>query len=210
MLIILYRNLETMYIVDKQYISDDIADKHFVCNLQKCKGACCVEGDSGAPLSQEETEILDKIFPIVKPYLSPDGLQAIQEQGEWVIDEDDDFTTPLVKGKHCAYAFFEQDGTAKCGIEKAFLDGKVSFRKPISCHLFPIRITVYEQFEALNYSVWDICDPACKLGEELGIEMYKFLKEPLVRKYGQEWYETLCFQIEERKAELAKKSEQAD
>ncbi len=194
-----------MYIVQNQYISDEIADEFFVCDLHKCKGACCVEGDMGAPLLFEELDIMEKIYPLVKPYLPESGVKAIEKQGEWLIDEDNDYSTPLVEKKHCAYTIFE-NGTAKCGIEKAFLDGKIDFRKPVSCHLYPIRVSEYEQFEALNYSRWEICSPACVLGRELKVEIYKFLEAPLVRKYGQAWYEELCRQIEERKQEKKQKN----
>lgn len=190
-----------MFVVGKQYVSDDIAERQFVCNLERCKGACCVDGDSGAPLTFEETELLEELYPKIKPYLTEEGIAEIEEDGEWGIDDDDEYVTPLVKGAQCAYVTFDNSGTALCGIEKAFLDGKINFRKPISCHLYPIRITQYEEFDALNYSEWDICNAACVLGESLGVEVYKFLKEPLIRKYGEDWYKELVAQIEERKKE---------
>ncbi len=185
-----------MIIVDKAILTDDIADKFFVCHIEKCKGACCEAGDLGAPLEKEELPIMAEIFESIKPYLSPEGIKEIEKQGSYVIDFEGDYSTPMVKGKACAYALKEKSGTWTCGIEKAYLDGKTTFKKPISCHLYPIRITKYDEFEALNYHRWDICSPACGLGEKLGVPLYRFLKDALTRKYGQEWYEELVKKIE--------------
>lgn len=179
-----------MIVIGNTVISDDVAEKFFVCDLEKCKGACCVEGDMGAPLSEEELPVMEEIFEEVKPYLSRAGLKAIEKQGLYVKDEEGDYSTPTIKGKECAFALYE-NGILKCGIEKAWLDGKVKFKKPISCHLYPIRIKKYDQYEAVNYERWNICNPACKNGKSLGVPLYKFLKEPLVRKYGEEWYREL-------------------
>ncbi|SDJ76441.1 Protein of unknown function [Catalinimonas alkaloidigena] len=186
-----------MIIVDKAIVSDDVAEKVFVCHLEKCKGACCVEGDLGAPLEQDELEQLEEIYPTVAPYLSEAGRKAIEEQGVWLLDEEGDFSTPTIGGRECAYAIYDAKGTLKCGIEQAHRDGKIDFQKPISCHLYPIRITRYEEFDALNYDVWDICSPACELGAALNVPIYKFLKEPLIRKYGPAWYAKLVAQIEQ-------------
>jgi hypothetical protein len=177
-------------------VSDDIKEKEFVCNLEKCKGACCVEGDYGAPLEEDELDILKEIYPKVKSYLTPEGIKAIEEQGTHVLDEDGDLSTPTVGGKECAYAIYDNQKVLKCGIEQAYYDGKVSWKKPISCHLYPIRITKKKNFEAVNYHKWDICSAACALGKQLGVPIYKFLKEPLIRKYGQAWYDELVIVIE--------------
>lgn len=172
-------------------ISDDILEKNFVCELNQCKGACCVEGDSGAPLEPSEIDILKEIFPLVKPYLSPKGIEVLETEGTSVKDMDGDWTTPCIdKNKACAYAVFENE-TALCGIEKAYSDGKISFQKPISCHLYPIRLTHYPEFEVLNYDRWHICSPACAFGDHLKVPVYQFLKEPLIRKFGMEWYQDL-------------------
>jgi hypothetical protein len=168
-----------------------------VCHLEKCKGACCVEGDLGAPLEDNELDEMKAVQKAVKPYLTKEGLKAIKEQGPYILDEDGDFSTPTIKGKECAYSHYDDKGVLKCGIEQAYLDGKVSFRKPISCHLYPIRITKKKDFEAVNYHKWNICSAACSYGKSLQVPLYKFLKEPLVRKYGGEWYEELVRQIEE-------------
>ncbi|MEM9389246.1 MAG: DUF3109 family protein [Bacteroidota bacterium] len=181
----------------KTILSDDIKEQFFVCNLKKCKGACCVEGDLGAPLEESELPILEDIYDQVKPYLTSEGNNAIENQGAYILDDDKEYSTPTIGGKECAYAVYDKKGILKCGIEQAYLDGKIDFKKPISCHLYPIRATKYSEFEALNYDRWDICSPACDLGSSLNVPIYKFLKEPLIRKYGQQWYADLVKIIEE-------------
>jgi hypothetical protein len=180
-----------MIVLQNTVISDDIKDKFFVCNLEKCKGACCVEGDLGAPLETEELQILADNYEQIKPYLSDAGRQAIAEQGLYIKDWEDDFSTTTIGNRECAYAIYDENLTLKCGIEQAYLDGKISWKKPISCHLYPIRITKFDGFEALNYDKWQICNPACSFGADLGVRVYQFLKEPLIRKYGAEWYQEL-------------------
>ncbi|WP_109831415.1 DUF3109 family protein [Reichenbachiella versicolor] len=187
-----------MIIVDNAVLSDDLQEQHFVCDLTKCKGACCVEGDLGAPLEKEELQILTDSVPEVMPYLPPEGQAAIKDQGAYVIDEEGDYSTPTINGRECAYAYYDNDQTLKCGIEQAYLDGKVNWQKPISCHLYPIRITKYDHYDALNYDRWDICSDACKLGDKLKVPVYKFLKGPLTRKYGEEWYKKLEQTIAEK------------
>ena len=187
-----------MITVGNAILSEDIADKFFVCDLTKCKGACCVEGDQGAPLLEEELQILTDNYKKIKPYLSRKGARAIKEQGLFVKDEDGDFSTPTISKRECAYSLYDK-GVLKCGIEQAFLEGAITFQKPISCHLYPIRITKYDQFEALNYERWSICSDACSNGKSLGVPLYKFLKNPLIRKYGSAWYEELILKIEVEK-----------
>lgn len=177
--------------IDNTLITDDLRDSCFVCDLNRCKGACCVEGDLGAPLEDSELEVMESIYPEIEPYLSEKGKKAIAEQGTFIKDHEDDFSTPTIKGKECAYAIYDENATLKCGIESAFIDGKIEFRKPISCHLYPVRITSYEQYDAVNYDRWHICDPACSLGKSLKVPLYKFLQIPLIRKYGESWYERL-------------------
>lgn len=176
--------------IDKTIVSLDVIERKFVCDLQACKGACCVVGDSGAPLEEEELDIIDDIYSIVEPYLSDEGKQAIDEQGCYTIDLDGDYVTPLIKQKECAYTIFE-NGIAKCAIEKAFFDKKINFRKPISCHLYPVRITKYKEYDAVNYEYNKLCTDAVVLGNKLGVPVYKFLKEPLIKKYGEDWYKQL-------------------
>lgn len=181
-------------------VSDDIKDVEFVCHLEKCKGACCVEGDLGAPLEEEELPIMNQILDQVKPYLTPEGIEAIEAQGTYILDEDGDYSTPTIGGKECAYSHYDAQGVLKCGIEQAYLDGKIGFKKPISCHLYPIRITKNKKgFEAVNYHKWSICSAACSYGKSLQVPLYKFLKDPLTRKYGAPWYNELVSAIEEPK-----------
>ena len=190
--------------IDDKLISEDLFSEEFVCNLAKCKGICCVEGDAGAPLDEDETKILDEIYPKIKPYLSPEGIQAIEEQGTYTLDFEGDLVTPLVNNAECAYVIFDEKGYTKCAIEKAYEGGVIDWQKPISCHLYPIRITEYSNFSAINYHEWDICSDACTLGKELGVKVYQFLKKPLIRKYGEEFYQTLSEAAEEWEKEFGK------
>lgn len=191
--------------IDDKLISEDIFSEEFVCNLSKCKGACCVEGDVGAPLDKAETKILEGIFEALKPYLRPEGVAALEEQGTWTIDPmDGDYVTPMIEGKECAYVIFDANGVTKCGIEKAYEDGAVDWQKPISCHLYPIRTKDYSTFTALNYDRWPICSDACVLGKELQVPVYKFLKTPLIRKYGEEFYNILSEAADEWQKEFGK------
>lgn len=190
-----------MLAIGNTLISEELLEKHFVCDLNACKGACCVKGDYGAPLEDDELEELDKVYDIVKPYLPETGIAAIEKQGRYLLYDKKEWVTPLVKGKECAYTVFE-DGIAKCGIEKAFYDGKIKWKKPISCHLYPIRISKNKKtgIEALNYDRWSICKAACKLGDNLKVPVFKFLKESLTRKYGKKWYAELEFAAKEWEA----------
>ena len=187
-----------MFQLNKTIISEEILEKEFVCNLSACKGACCVDGDAGAPLTQEETQILVDIYPKVKPFLRPEGIQAIEEQGAFVIGTDGEYETTLIEGKDCAYVIFDGQ-TALCGIEQAYNEGIVDWKKPVSCHLYPIRVKEYTDFAAVNYHKWHICSDACALGKELQVPIYKFVKEALVRKFGEQWYQELEKVAEEMK-----------
>ncbi|MBK9510292.1 MAG: DUF3109 family protein [Cytophagaceae bacterium] len=180
-----------MILIDDTCISDDVAEQFFVCNLEKCKGACCVEGDLGAPLEGVELQVLEDIYEKVKPYLSKEGIEAIEAQGKYIKDWEGDYSTTTIDEKECAYAIYDENKVLKCGIEQAYNDGVIDFKKPISCHLYPIRITKYEHYHAINYDRWSICSDACSLGEKLGVPVYQFLKEPLIRAYGEEWYQQL-------------------
>ena len=169
-------------------LSESIFTEEFVCNLSKCKGACCVEGDAGAPLTEEEVDIIDAELETYLPYLPEKGRKAIEEGGSFTIDQDGEFVTQLVDGKECAFTHFDDKGNAFCGIEMAWKDGKTNFRKPISCHLYPVRVAKFHDGKkALNYHEWNICSDACSLGKELKVPVYKFVKEPLERAFGKEW-----------------------
>jgi len=186
-LIILSRK---MVQIDDKIISLDVFEKKFCCNLAQCHGQCCVDGDSGAPMTDEEIEIIEKYFPIIKNYMHRNGIKTIEEVGFYTIDTDGDKVTPLIKGKECAYVYFDKK-IALCAIEKAFLEGKIDFQKPVSCHLYPIRLKKFATFEAVNYDQWELCEPALLHGEVNGIPLYAFLKTPLIRKYGEAWYEQM-------------------
>ncbi len=181
-----------MIAIQEALVSEDLLEKEFVCDLSRCKGACCVEGDAGAPLEEDELDILAGIYNEVKPFLRTEGQKAIEEQGTAIRDpHDSEWVTPLVNEAECAYVIFDENGVTKCGIEKAWEQGAVSWRKPLSCHLYPIRITRYPSYEAVNYHKWKICSPACDLGKQLKVPVYKFVKDALIRKYGPEWYSEL-------------------
>jgi len=181
-----------MIAIDKTLISEDLLDKKFVCDLNACKGACCVAGDSGAPLDKDELKVLNSVVDKVKPYMVKKGIKAVEKHGAYVIDGDGDYTTTLVSpGAECAFVFFDENKIAKCSIEQAYYDGKINWKKPISCHLYPIRITKHKDYDAVNYDKWDVCKPACECGTKLDVPVYKFLKDPLIRKYGKEWFKEL-------------------
>ena len=177
--------------IGRTLISDDIFEKHFVCDLLKCKGACCIDGDSGAFLTDDEAATIERDYHAFETYLPLKHIEEIKKQGYSVVDSDGDLVTPLVNNEQCVYSYRNENGILKCGIEKAYLKGEISFRKPISCHLFPIRITEYEQFDAVNYQELDICKPARVCGLSHKLPLFKFLQEPLIRKYGHEWFAEL-------------------
>lgn len=166
-----------MFQIDKTIVSEEIISNDFVCNLSACKGACCIDGEAGAPLEESELSILESIYPSVKPYLRPEGLTAIEAQGVYIKGVDGDWETPLIDGADCAYVIFDNKGVALCAIEKAYNEGKIDWKKPISCHLYPVRVKQYSDFSAVNYHRWYICDNACSLGKELTVPVYKFVKE---------------------------------
>ena len=149
-------------------------------------------------MEKDELPVLNSIYEQVKPYLSESGKAAIASQGTYVFDDEDEYSTPTVDGKECAYAIYDDQGVLKCGIELAYRDKKIDFPKPISCHLYPLRVTRYEQYEAINYHRWQICSDACSLGEALKVPLYRFLKDPLIRKYGEAWYAELVEEIEQK------------
>lgn len=181
--------------IENTLVSLDVVEKKFCCDLEVCKGECCIEGDSGAPLDDDEKQQLEEAYPGFKEYMTRKGVKAVEEQGLYVIDDDGDLVTPLINDAECAYMITE-NGCAWCAIEKAYLEGKVKYRKPVSCQLYPIRITHYEEFDAINYDEWKICKCARILGEKKGIPVYKFLKDALTRKYGEDWYNQLEYAAE--------------
>ncbi len=184
-----------MIVVEHTIVSDDIANVCFVCDLKQCKGACCVEGDAGAPIEAEEISFIEDNIDSIIPFMKKDGVVVINRIGVFDYDSDGNYVTPLINDKECAFTIFE-NGIAKCAIEEAYNKGKSDFRKPISCFLYPLRITEHEDYEAVNYHKWSVCDCALKKGKKMKVPVYKFLKVPLIEKYGKEWYEKLEKEID--------------
>ena len=183
-----------MLIVQDCIISEDIADQCFCCDLAQCKGQCCVEGDCGAPLLESEIPILEHILPIIEPYMTEAGREVVHHEGVSSLDNAAEPCTPLVNNRECAYVAWGDDDTAFCAIEQAYRDGKIDWPKPISCHLYPLRIDEYGEFKSVNYHRWDVCRCAVAKGKECGVPLYQYLREPLIRRFGKEWYEELCTQ----------------
>lgn len=186
-----------MLIVQDCIVSEDIVDKLFSCDLAQCKGECCVEGDCGAPLLEEEIPILERILPEVEPYMTPEGLDVVHREGVSALDNAAEPCTPLINNRECAYVAWGDDGTAYCAIEQAYRDGKIDWKKPVSCHLYPIRVDVFGQFTAVNYHQWDICRCAVECGRRCSIPLYKYLREPLIRRFGEAWYADLLAAVQE-------------
>jgi len=177
--------------IEDTIISLDLIERHFCCNLAHCKGECCVEGESGAPLEKEEFETLRKILPAVWNDLSPEAQSVINKQGVGYVDAGNDMVTSIVNGKDCVFTYYDANGICKCAIEKAYNEGRISFMKPISCHLYPVRVTQHKDYKAVNYHRWSVCHTAEILGKQEHLLVYKFLREPLIRKFGEEWYNAL-------------------
>lgn len=183
-----------MILINDVLVTDEVVQEYFLCNLKACKGACCWEGDFGAPLEKEEMYLLEEIYEKIAPFLQPEGRAAIEREGLYTyIEEAKEYATTLIDGGPCAYMTYDQNGIAQCGIEQAYNAGEIDFRKPVSCHLYPIRIERNPQsgFEVLQYDRWEICSAACSLGAKEQLPIYQFVKEALIRKYGAEFYEAL-------------------
>jgi hypothetical protein len=177
--------------IEDKIVSTQIFERQFVCDLTACKGACCIEGDNGAPVTAEEVQIIEANLPKIKPFMRPEGIAAVEKSGVAYLDNDLEPATTLVNGAECAFVFFDDAGIAKCAIEKAQREGHIDFLKPISCHLYPIRTKQFQDYTALNFEKWDICEPACACGEKLDVPVYKFLKEPLIRAFGPKFFQEL-------------------
>tara|TARA_X000000950_G_C13504071_1_gene492955 strand:+ start:40 stop:618 length:579 start_codon:yes stop_codon:yes gene_type:complete len=188
--------------IDDKLISLDVFEKRFVCDLSACKGACCVEGDNGAPLEEEEVGIIEDNLDAILPYMRKEGIEEVTKSGVFYMDQDNEPVTTLVNGAECAFVFFDENNITKCAIEEAYNKGDIDFKKPISCHLYPIRVAKLRNYLAVNYNKWNICNDACKLGEKLNVKTYQFLKEPIIRKFGETFYEDL----EKVDAELEKRN----
>jgi len=181
-----------MIIIGQTLVSEELLEEQFVCDLNACKGACCIEGESGAPLEQDELLKLEDSLEAARPYMRPEGIAVVDAEGPYTVDDDGDFVTSLV-GKHgeCAFVTFDEKGIAKCSLEQAYNDGRTSWKKPISCHLYPVRLAQLKEYVAVNYHRWQVCEPACACGKSLKVPVYKFLKEPLIRRFGEAWYSEL-------------------
>jgi hypothetical protein len=177
--------------IEDTIISMDVIEEMFLCDLSVCKGICCVEGESGAPLENEELALLREVLPHIWDDLSPEAQEVIKKQGVAYLDEDNEYVTSIVNGKDCVFTYYDA-GICKCAIEKAYRENKVSFYKPVSCHLYPVRVAKYKGFRAVNYHRGSVCQAAVKLGKSKTVKVYQFLKEPLIHKFGEEWYAQLC------------------
>ena len=181
-----------MIAIDNVLVSDLVVEEQFVCDLLKCKGGCCEDGDAGAPLEKDEMDRINEVYETVKPYLTAAGIKEIEKRGRYNYDREFGWVTPTIEGKMCAYGFKDSKGIIKCGIEQAYYDGKITWKKPISCHLYPVKISKTSTHEVVNYEPREtMCSPACIQGKKLKVPAYVFLKEALVRKFGQEFYEAL-------------------
>jgi len=173
-------------------ISLDLFERKFACDLKACKGMCCVLGDAGAPLEPDERQILDRIYPSVRPFMSEAGIRTAENEGLYTRDAEGEWVTTLIEGKECVFTVFDENNIARCALERAYHAGRTDFPKPVSCHLYPVRLKKYRDFTAVQYHEWEICEPARVAGERRNIRLYEFLREPLIRRFGREWYEELC------------------
>lgn len=186
--------------IDDVVVTLDVLREKFICDLGACKGACCIEGDAGAPVERDEVAKLQEVLPIVWDDLAENAKVLINEQGVVYTDEDGDIVTSIVNGKDCVFTCYDEQGMCSCAIEKAYREGKTDFYKPISCHLYPIRVGDYGKYKAVNYHRWDVCKAAVLLGEKENVPVYKFLEKPLIRKFGQAWFDELEVAVKELRA----------
>lgn len=178
--------------IQNALVSLDLAEEFFVCDLEKCLGECCIEGDAGAPITHDEYEKLKKILPIVWDDLLPSAQRRIEEAGVGYVDEEGDLVTQIVDGRNCVFTTYGPGGACLCAIEKTYREGRCDFRKPISCYLYPLRLTEYPTFTAVNYHRWKICKCACSLGRKSNVRLYEFMREPLIERFGRQWYDELA------------------
>jgi hypothetical protein len=177
--------------IENKIVTTELFERKFVCDLNACKGACCVEGDGGAPLTLEEVAIIEENYDKISAHMRPEGIANVAEKGIYYADAEGHPATTLVNGQECSFVYFDESGITKCAIEKAYLQNEIGFKKPISCHLYPIRVKQFNHITALNYEEWHICKPACACGEKLDVPVFKFLKEPLIRAFGTSFYDEL-------------------
>lgn len=178
--------------IQQTLLSDELFEEQFICDLCKCKGQCCVDGESGAPLSEDEFAQIKEILPVIRDRLSPKAQALINEQGIAYTDVDGELVTSIINGEECVFTWFDENGVCKCAIDTAYREGQINVQKPISCHLYPIRLTEYADFTAVNYHHWSVCKPAVQLGRKERVPLYRFLREPLIRRFGEEWFLEVC------------------
>ncbi len=195
------RNEIPMIQIDDTIISIDCLKEKFCCDLEACQGACCIEGDAGAPVELDEVAEIENALPAVWPMLSASAQAVIDKQGVVYTDEEGDLVTSIVNGRDCVFTCYDEKGCCYCALEKAYREGKTSFYKPVSCHLYPIRLDKIGDCVALNYNRWNICKMAVLKGQQLNLPVYRFLKEPLIRRFGEAWYKELEAAVEELKAQ---------
>lgn len=183
---------EIMLQIGNALVSLDLAEEYFCCDLDACLGECCIEGDAGAPLTTDEVGKLEEVLPVVEEDLLPEARREIQENGVAYIDEEGDLVSTIVDGRNCAFTCYAPGGMCLCAIDKAYREGRTNWRKPMSCYLYPLRLTEYPTFTAVNYHRWKICKPAIANGRRLGVRLYQFMKEPLTERFGKAWYDELC------------------
>lgn len=186
-----------MFQIQNTLVSLDLAEQFFCCDLDACKGECCIEGDAGAPVTQEECRQIRRALPAIKDDMLPRAVTEVEENGVAYVDEEGDLVTTILDGRNCAFTCYGKGGVCLCALEGAYRAGKTDWRKPISCALYPVRITEYETFTAVNYHRWDICRPAIAKGRAEGIRLYEFLRGPLTERFGQEWYDELALTCRE-------------
>lgn len=193
-----------MFQIQDTLVSLDLAEEFFCCDLDACLGACCIEGDAGAPVTSDEVARLEEALPAISADLLPRARRLIEEQGVAYVDEEGDLVTSIIDGRNCCFSCYAEGGKCLCAIDKAYREGRTGWRKPISCYLYPLRLTEYPTFTAVNYHRWKICRPAVANGRRLGIRLYQAMREPLIERFGREWYDELCMACE---AWLADKGE---
>lgn len=186
-------------------VSLDLAERFFCCDLDACHGECCIEGDAGAPITRDEYDRIKQLLPEIWGEMLPAAKEVVKRDGVGYVDEEGDLVTSIVDGRNCAFTCYGPGGLCQCAIEKAYREGRIDFRKPMSCYLYPVRVTRYRDFTAVNYHRWKICRSAETLGRKVGIRLYQFLKEPLIKRFGQEWYEELCMACESYLEQYGKK-----
>lgn len=180
-----------MFQIQDTLVTLDLAERFFCCDLDKCLGACCIEGDAGAPVTEREVAEIEKVLPLVVDEMLPRAVEEVKENGIAYTDQEGDLVTTILDGRNCAFTCYAPGGICLCALEKVFRQGRTSFRKPASCALYPLRIKEYPAFTAVNYHRWEICRDAEVLGKEKGIRLYQFLRGPLIERFGKEWYDEL-------------------